>query len=353
MKRRSVICAAVTLPAFALALAPRYGAGQTPAKQRLETVPRQAPTPLPTTASTVVVPTMPPSSLPTWTLSDAANGGACLSWSEAYRQQCTAKGQNCSGSTTTWNAEKKECRATSMNVPEGKSLKIEKGVTLKIQARFMALGEIVNWGNFVIGVYPERATSGFVKGGTLVNKGRFENKKQAVVDCQTNSYFENYGTFESAGATALGCNVKLETGTFTSTGYVEIRQGTPRGDGFYDRTVNDGIFLSASPVKIVNTGTILQRAYTSVVNRGVFENFGSYSMVGGAFRNWGTFENICKGKTEGLTIAEGKAVASKPCDTDGDGIPDPSDQCPKDKEVVNGFEDKDGCPDATGSGGPQ
>jgi OOP family OmpA-OmpF porin len=32
-------------------------------------------------------------------------------------------------------------------------------------------------------------------------------------------------------------------------------------------------------------------------------------------------------------------------DTDGDGILDPDDACPKEPETVNGFEDEDGCPD--------
>lgn len=38
-------------------------------------------------------------------------------------------------------------------------------------------------------------------------------------------------------------------------------------------------------------------------------------------------------------------------DTDGDGIPDETDQCPADAETFNGFQDEDGCPDAIKSGG--
>jgi outer membrane protein OmpA-like peptidoglycan-associated protein len=38
-------------------------------------------------------------------------------------------------------------------------------------------------------------------------------------------------------------------------------------------------------------------------------------------------------------------VPPPPPDTDGDGILDPSDSCPKDAEDVDGFEDDDGCPD--------
>jgi len=34
-----------------------------------------------------------------------------------------------------------------------------------------------------------------------------------------------------------------------------------------------------------------------------------------------------------------------PADSDGDGIPDSSDDCPADPENINGFEDTDGCPD--------
>lgn len=34
-----------------------------------------------------------------------------------------------------------------------------------------------------------------------------------------------------------------------------------------------------------------------------------------------------------------------PVDTDGDGIMDPSDACPDKAEIINGFEDTDGCPD--------
>src|SRR5262245_48879316 len=32
-------------------------------------------------------------------------------------------------------------------------------------------------------------------------------------------------------------------------------------------------------------------------------------------------------------------------DTDGDGIPDVNDSCPKQKETINGYQDNDGCPD--------
>src|SRR4029453_16972992 len=32
-------------------------------------------------------------------------------------------------------------------------------------------------------------------------------------------------------------------------------------------------------------------------------------------------------------------------DGDGDGIVDRLDKCPKEKEIFNGFEDEDGCPD--------
>jgi hypothetical protein len=239
-----------------------------------------------------------------------------------------------------------------MELGEGKSLKISRGVTLKINVRFTAFGEIVNAGNFVIGMWPERDRNGFVRGAWFLNKGRFENKKDALVECHTASHFENYGTYENAGRTHLGCNVELKTGMFTSTRFVELRQGTPRGDGYSDRHVDDGKLRNQRPVKIVNTGDILQRADTSVSHWGVFENFGSYRMVGGTFHNGNAFQNICKGKAEGLPTG-GNAAETKPCDTDGDGIPDPSDQCPNDKEVVNGIEDKDGCPEATGSGGPQ
>jgi outer membrane protein OmpA-like peptidoglycan-associated protein len=37
--------------------------------------------------------------------------------------------------------------------------------------------------------------------------------------------------------------------------------------------------------------------------------------------------------------------ASKPVDSDGDGIPDAVDKCPNEPETYNGFEDEDGCPD--------
>ncbi|HEU0033065.1 MAG TPA: OmpA family protein [Kofleriaceae bacterium] len=37
-------------------------------------------------------------------------------------------------------------------------------------------------------------------------------------------------------------------------------------------------------------------------------------------------------------------------DTDGDGIPDRVDRCPKDKELVNGIDDQDGCPEADPDG---
>jgi outer membrane protein OmpA-like peptidoglycan-associated protein len=36
---------------------------------------------------------------------------------------------------------------------------------------------------------------------------------------------------------------------------------------------------------------------------------------------------------------------AKPGDRDGDGIPDAVDRCPDQREVYNGFEDQDGCPD--------
>lgn len=35
----------------------------------------------------------------------------------------------------------------------------------------------------------------------------------------------------------------------------------------------------------------------------------------------------------------------RPVDTDGDGIPDERDKCPRVKEIFNGYRDDDGCPD--------
>ncbi|MCA9542821.1 MAG: OmpA family protein [Myxococcales bacterium] len=55
---------------------------------------------------------------------------------------------------------------------------------------------------------------------------------------------------------------------------------------------------------------------------------------------------------------QAEAVARRPeCqeDTDGDGIPDPSDRCPDQAEDMDGFEDQDGCPedqDTDGDGIP-
>ncbi len=55
---------------------------------------------------------------------------------------------------------------------------------------------------------------------------------------------------------------------------------------------------------------------------------------------------------------QAEAVARRPeCqeDTDGDGIPDPSDRCPEQAEDMDGYEDEDGCPedqDTDGDGIP-
>lgn len=46
-----------------------------------------------------------------------------------------------------------------------------------------------------------------------------------------------------------------------------------------------------------------------------------------------------------LSPRERCAVAKGPGDTDGDGIPDDRDQCPREPEDADQFKDKDGCPD--------
>jgi outer membrane protein OmpA-like peptidoglycan-associated protein len=42
--------------------------------------------------------------------------------------------------------------------------------------------------------------------------------------------------------------------------------------------------------------------------------------------------------------------APTPGDSDGDGVPDASDKCPRDKEDADGFQDSDGCPDKDNDG---
>ncbi|MEZ4402615.1 MAG: OmpA family protein [Kofleriaceae bacterium] len=54
------------------------------------------------------------------------------------------------------------------------------------------------------------------------------------------------------------------------------------------------------------------------------------------------------GLATGWDLAPGArtpAVAPPPVDTDGDGILDRDDDCPTEPETINGFRDKDGCPD--------
>ena len=58
-----------------------------------------------------------------------------------------------------------------------------------------------------------------------------------------------------------------------------------------------------------------------------------------------TFE-IHFGVQTGWDLHPGKAAPPPaPVDTDGDGLLDPDDDCPKEPETVNGFRDRDGCPD--------
>jgi len=45
-----------------------------------------------------------------------------------------------------------------------------------------------------------------------------------------------------------------------------------------------------------------------------------------------------------------KPVAKGPLDSDGDGIPDDKDKCPKEPEDKDGFQDEDGCPDPDNDG---
>lgn len=51
-----------------------------------------------------------------------------------------------------------------------------------------------------------------------------------------------------------------------------------------------------------------------------------------------------------LYVTVGTDLPTAPVDTDGDGIPDPRDQCPKDPEDFDGFQDHDGCPDPDNDG---
>ncbi|MBK7191062.1 MAG: OmpA family protein [Myxococcales bacterium] len=58
-----------------------------------------------------------------------------------------------------------------------------------------------------------------------------------------------------------------------------------------------------------------------------------------------TFE-VHFGVQTGWDLQPGKAAPPRPpVDTDGDGLVDPDDDCPKEAETVNGFRDRDGCPD--------
>jgi outer membrane protein OmpA-like peptidoglycan-associated protein len=52
----------------------------------------------------------------------------------------------------------------------------------------------------------------------------------------------------------------------------------------------------------------------------------------------------------GLAWHPAGAMAGRSVDSDGDGIPDDKDQCPREAEDVDGFADEDGCPDPDNDG---
>jgi OOP family OmpA-OmpF porin len=50
-------------------------------------------------------------------------------------------------------------------------------------------------------------------------------------------------------------------------------------------------------------------------------------------------------QSRGQACLPPKSVAAKPSDRDGDGIVDPDDTCPDEPEDLDGYQDRDGCPD--------
>lgn len=283
------------------------------------------------------------------TISDSPSGGGCVAWGQEAAAACAVAGGPCGTQYAVWNGSTKECKTTSINLPAGKTLNINAGVTLRIIAVFVVMGDINNYGTLLIGGYPAKHSSGFTVGGTLLNRGTISNHTGATLKCLTNSYLENHRDIKNSGQVHFGCNVKLKSGKLENDGLMFIQDGTPTSSGVNARTVNDGIVFN--DIHIVNRGGILQGKGTTVINYGTgkIENYSTYNVTGGSsFRNHGTFDNICNGKALNLKMTQGNAAVTKPCDTDGDGIPDTIDQCPNQKENFNGFMDTDGCPDATG-----
>ena len=235
-------------------------------------------------------------------------------------------------------------------MPGDYTLIVDPGVTLRLMARTVYQGTVRNRGRLIIGGWPEKHASGFTKGGTLVNLGTFNNEA-GTITCFTNSYLENKGQIVNNGTMDIDCKLTQETGTIDNHGTLFLDQGTKNSRGYMDRTIHDGKFFMDQASTFNNNGHTSQGNYTSVVNRGTVKNYNQYMKHGGAFRNWGSFLNICAGSSPGLTMTEGNAAESRPCDKDGDGIPDGQDQCPNQPEIFNGLMDSDGCPDASGSSG--
>jgi hypothetical protein len=263
-----------------------------------------------------------------------------------------ASGGDCGLMNGTWSAAARECRLTNFSIPEGTRLRIESNAAVRLIAQSPMLGTIENSGVLIVGGFPERPPGSFIVGGTLINRGRIRNLAGSRLTCYTNSYIKNHGELENHGTLDLDCNVELIAGSLHNHGQLTLDEGSiPAGKTFSERTVNDGKLLLQPGTTLVSHGKIVQGPRTSAVNRGEIQNYGSYQLqVGGSFTNWGGFQNICKGTTPGLTIAQGNPVQAKPCDADGDGIGDGFDQCLDAKETLNGVMDNDGCPDATGSG---
>ena len=69
--------------------------------------------------------------------------------------------------------------------------------------------------------------------------------------------------------------------------------------------------------------------------------------------NLAKFKGVCTGK-DNCPMDKGPAKHSgcpkEMLDSDGDGVPDYKDKCPEDPEDIDGFEDKDGCPDPDNDG---
>jgi OOP family OmpA-OmpF porin len=75
------------------------------------------------------------------------------------------------------------------------------------------------------------------------------------------------------------------------------------------------------------------------------------SSQGGLTQDYEVLVSLARafGAHQKAVVAEVAVVKSDP-DTDGDGIPDSKDKCPKEAEDKDGFQDEDGCPDPDNDG---